>query len=147
MVQRAPQPRCRCRVGPGSFEVKARVERFVEPAVLVLLAEHESHGYDLAEALEALLDEGRVDFGNLYRLLRSLEAEGLLRSSWSDDAPGPLKRRYALTDDGMALLEAWTESLRATQHRVSSLLERYDAVAPALTQGITQSTTERKEEQ
>lgn len=147
MVQRAAQPRCRCRVGPGSFEVKARVERFVEPAVLVLLAEHETHGYDLAEALEALLDEGRVDFGNLYRLLRSLEAEGLLRSSWSDDAPGPLKRRYALTDEGMALLEAWAESLRATQHRVSSLLERYDAVAPTVTQRVTQSTIQRKEQQ
>jgi len=143
MMQRSSQPRCRCRIGPGRFEVKARVERFVEPAVLVLLAEHESHGYDLAEGLEALLDEGRVDFGNLYRLLRSLEAEGLLRSSWSDDAPGPLKRRYALTDEGWALLEAWTGSLRATQHRVSSLLERYDAVSSS----TTQSTTQRKEQQ
>lgn len=114
------------------------MERFVEPAILVLLAEHESHGYDLAEALESLLDEGRVDFGNLYRLLRSLEAEGLLRSSWSDDAPGPLKRRYALTDEGWALLQAWTRSLRATQRRVNSLLERYDAVSSRTGQGKEQ---------
>ena len=59
------QPRCRCRVGPGRFEVRARIERFAEPAVLLLLAEGESHGYQLADRLEDLLDEGRVDFGNL----------------------------------------------------------------------------------
>jgi hypothetical protein len=88
------QPRCRCRVGPGSFEVRARVERFAEPAVLLLLAEGPSHGYELADALEELLEEGRVDFGNLYRLLRSLEGEGLVASSWSEDTPGPLKRIY-----------------------------------------------------
>jgi len=32
------QSQCRCRVGPASFEVRAKVERFAEPAVLLLLA-------------------------------------------------------------------------------------------------------------
>ena len=76
------QPRCRCRVGPGRFEVRARIERFAEPTVLLLLAEGRSHGYQLADHLEELLDEGRVDFGNLYRLLRALEEEGLVASTW-----------------------------------------------------------------
>ncbi len=123
------QPRCRCRVGPGSFEVRARVERFAEPAVLLLLAEGPSHGYELADALEELLEEGRVDFGNLYRLLRSLEGEGLVASSWSEDAPGPLKRIYELTGEGAALLGAWAGSLRSGQARIARVLERYGAVA------------------
>ncbi len=123
------QPRCRCRVSPGSFEVRARVERFAEPAVLLLLAEGPSHGYELAEALEGLLDEGRVDFGNLYRLLRSLEGEGLVTSSWSEEAPGPLKRIYELTGEGAALLGAWAASLRSGQVRITALLERYEAIA------------------
>ena len=122
------QPRCRCRLGPGGFQVRARVERFVEPAVLLLLAEGPSHGYDLADALEGLLEEGRVDFGNLYRLLRSLEAEGIVVSSWSDEVPGPLKRTYALTDEGTALLASWAESLRVSQECVAAFLQRYRAV-------------------
>jgi DNA-binding PadR family transcriptional regulator len=128
MMKTDRQPRCRCRVGPGSFEVRARVERFVEPAVLLLLAEGPSHGYELADALEGLLEEGRVDFGNLYRLLRSLEGEGLVASSWSEDAPGPLKRTYELTAEGSALLGAWAESLGSSQARIARVLRRYEAV-------------------
>jgi DNA-binding PadR family transcriptional regulator len=107
------------------------VERFVEPAVLLLLREGASYGYELADALEALLDEGRVDFGNLYRLLRALEEEGLVRSSWNDDTPGPVKRVYEITDEGVALLQAWIESLRAAQERVGALLDRFELVETA----------------
>jgi DNA-binding PadR family transcriptional regulator len=123
------QPRCRCRVGPASFEVQAKVERFAEPAVLLLLAERPSHGYEIAESLEGLLNEGRVDFGNLYRLLRSLEAEGLVSSSCNDDVPRPLKRTYELTGEGAALLSAWAASLRAGVQRINALLQRHDAIA------------------
>ena len=122
------QPRCRCRVGPGRFEVRARIERFAEPAVLLLLAEGRSHGYQLADHLEELLDEGRVDFGNLYRLLRALEEEGFVASTWSEESPGPQKRVYELTGEGAALLAAWAASLRARSERIGALLERYEAL-------------------
>ena len=122
------QPRCRCRVGPGRFEVRARIERFAEPAVLLLLAEGPSHGYQLADHLEELLDESLVDFGNLYRLLRALEEEGLVASTWSEEAPGPQKRVYELTGEGAALLDAWAASLRARRERIGALLARYEAV-------------------
>lgn len=122
-------PRCRCQIGPGRFEVKARVERFVEPAILLLLAEGPSHGYELADGLEELLGDGRVDFGNLYRLLRSLESEGLLVSSWNEELSGPLKRTYALSDDGRSLLGTWVQSLETSQQRTTAFLERYGAIA------------------
>ncbi len=122
------QPRCRCRVGPGRFEVRARIERFAEPAVLLLLAEGRGHGYQLADRLEELLDEGRVDFGNLYRLLRALEEEGLVASTWSEETPGPQKRVYELTGEGAALLDAWVASLRARSERIGALLARYGAL-------------------
>lgn len=97
--------------------------------MLLLLAEGRSHGYQLAEDLEALLGEGRVDFGNLYRLLRSLEEEGLVASTWSEEAPGPQKRIYGLTGEGAALLDAWAASLRARSDRINELLARYEALA------------------
>ena len=79
---------CTCRgsdaVGcptPGDWAVRARVERLVEPALLLLLHERPRHGYDLLENIPALIgDSAEVDLGN-YRLLRGLEAEGLVRRS------------------------------------------------------------------
>ncbi|MGH3093493.1 MAG: PadR family transcriptional regulator, partial [Gaiellaceae bacterium] len=69
--------RCRSYVRPGQWAVQARVERFVEPALLLLLRERPMHGYELLERLPEMTgDEGRVDVGNLYRILRALEEEG-----------------------------------------------------------------------
>ena len=95
------------RTGPGRWEVHARIERFVEPALLLVLRDGETHGYELAEALAELAPDDAVDLGNLYRLLRSLEVEGLVVSRWRDDLPGRTKRTYALTAEGRALLDEW----------------------------------------
>ena len=67
-------------VRPGHWGVRARVERFSEPALLLLLRERPTHGYELLEALPALTGEARVDMGNLYRVLRALEEDGLVTS-------------------------------------------------------------------
>jgi DNA-binding PadR family transcriptional regulator len=55
-----------------------------------------AHGYELLEQLPELIGE-RMDTGNLYRFLRLLEAEGIVRSQWEDDVAGPSKRTYELT--------------------------------------------------
>jgi PadR family transcriptional regulator PadR len=105
----------------------ARVERFAEPALLLLLRERSMHGYELIERLpEVAGDDARVDVGNLYRLLRGLEEEGVVTSEWSAELPGPAKRTYELTDEGRALLDRWAESLREAQGVLSSFLERYE---------------------
>jgi PadR family transcriptional regulator, regulatory protein PadR len=91
--------------------VRARVERFGEPALLRLLADGPTHGYELLERLPTFLGEERVDVGNVYRALRALEEEGLVTSEWQAALPGPAKRTYTLTDDGRALLARWRESL------------------------------------
>jgi poly-beta-hydroxybutyrate-responsive repressor len=84
------------------------------------------HGYELIERLpEVAGSEAKIDVGNLYRLLRGLEEEGVVTSEWSADLPGPAKRTYELTDEGRALLDRWAESLREAQGVLSSFLERY----------------------
>jgi PadR family transcriptional regulator len=103
------------------------VERFAEPSLLLLLRERPMHGYELIERLpEVAGAESRVDVGNLYRLLRGLEEEGMVTSEWSADLPGPAKRTYELTDGGRELLDGWAESLRRAQGVLSSFLERYE---------------------
>ena len=118
--------RTRRQTRPGHWHVRARVERFVEPSLLLLLRERPLHGYELIERLPEVAGEGRVDVGNLYRLLRALEAETLVSSEWSAELPGPAKRTYELTDEGRRLLDRWAEALRQAQADVQGFLDRYD---------------------
>ena len=123
---RHARSRSRRLVRPGHWHVHARVERFVEPSLLLLLREGPLHGYELLERIPELGVEGRVDIGNLYRLLRALEAESLVSSEWSAELPGPAKRTYELTDEGRRLLDRWAEALRQAQADVQGFLDRYD---------------------
>ena len=123
-MRRHRHSRVRRRVAPGQYDVRARVERFAEPAVLLLLRERAVHGYELLEQLPDLTGE-RVDMGNLYRFLRMLESDGIVRSDWDDQAPGPSKRVYELTDEGRALLDQWASALRDSQTRLQGFLTRY----------------------
>jgi PadR family transcriptional regulator PadR len=59
------------------------------------------YGYAL---LKLLSDQGlQVDQGTLYPLLRRLEVQGLLQSSWSVDEARP-RRYYVISSEGRKLL-------------------------------------------
>jgi len=93
--------------------------------VLLLLRERPAHGYELLERIAELSGES-IDMGNLYRVLRALEEEGLVRSEWKGEGSGPARRSYELTEAGRRLLDTWAESLRDTQRRIGAFLERYE---------------------
>jgi PadR family transcriptional regulator PadR len=103
--------------------VRARVERFGEPALLSLLASGPTHGYELLERLPPLVGEERVDVGNVYRALRGLEEEELVASEWRADLPGPAKRTYTLTDEGRAVLGLWRDSLALLRDELAMFLD------------------------
>jgi PadR family transcriptional regulator, regulatory protein PadR len=108
----------------GTWEVQARVERFAEPALLLLMSQSRTHGYELLERLPPLIGEERVDVGNVYRALRALEEDGLVVSEWRADLPGPAKRSYTLTDQGRALLDGWLASLGALRDSLATFLDQ-----------------------
>jgi DNA-binding PadR family transcriptional regulator len=69
-------------------------------AVLSQLDE-EQYGYSL---LKRLTDLGlEIDQGTLYPLLRRLESQGLLQSSWRVESDRP-RRYYVLSAQGRAIL-------------------------------------------
>ncbi len=112
---------------PGHWGVRARVERFVEPSILLLLRDRPMHGYELIERVSELAGEDvRIDIGNLYRVLRALEEEGIVRSKWDAELPGPAKRTYQLTEAGRRLLDRWAEALGEAQQTISAFLRRYE---------------------
>jgi len=118
--------RSRHRVGPDEWAVRARIERFHEPALLLLLRERPRHGYELIEELPEVAGGERVDVGNLYRFLRRLEGDGIVESEWDGELPGPAKRTYTLTAAGEKLLDQWAEALRRSREEVSAFLDRYE---------------------
>ena len=122
------RPRSRHAIRHGDWAVRARVERFVEPALLLLLRERPMHGYELIERVPEVAGEDvRVDVGNLYRILRALEEEGIVTSEWSADLPGPAKRTYQLTDAGKRLLDRWAVALGEARQAIGSFLDRYES--------------------
>ena len=94
-------------------------------ALLLLLRERKAHGYDLLERLPEVTGEERVDVGNLYRVLRALEEQGLVSSEWDENLPGPAKRTYELTEAGSDALDRWAASLAETRTRIDRFLQRH----------------------
>ncbi len=71
---------------------------------LLALGDGPKHGYEIAAHIEAR--SGGVftlSFGALYPVLHRLEADGLARASWRDEA-GKRRKVYALTAAGKAAL-------------------------------------------
>ena len=99
---------------------------FTVPAVLLLLRGGERHGYALRDELEASGLIPDVDFGNLYRALRRMEAAGLVDSRWEVGGEGPGRRVYTLTADGERYLVRAAETLRGVRAALDRFFHRYE---------------------
>jgi PadR family transcriptional regulator PadR len=120
---------------PGIGDAPTGLPRnFLRPCLLLLLAEQPGHGYDLLEQIAALGLE-RADAGGLYRALRAMEQEGLVRSWWEPSDAGPARRTYTLTDEGRDWLHAWAGSLREVRRLLGRYLHRYESLAGRLELG------------
>ena len=97
---------------------------YLRPCLLLLLREHPAHGYDLLERLR-VLGFDRDDPGRLYRALRALEQEGMVRSAWEPSGAGPDRRTYELTRRGMEELHDGAAALAATRELLDVFLSRY----------------------
>ena len=84
------------------------------------------HGYELLDRVADVARVDVVDVGNLYRLMRTLEEEGIVTTERSADLPGPAKRTYALTDAGRRLLDGWADALRDARGDIDAFLQRYE---------------------
>lgn len=87
-------------------------------AVLSMLQE-EQYGYSV---LKLLSDQGlEVDQGTLYPLLRRLEGQGLLVSSWRVEEARP-RRYYSISAKGRELLPRIKEEWSAIVHTMEKIL-------------------------
>ena len=93
-------------------------------AVLLLVSEENGHGYDLATRL-GVLGFDVLDPGGLYRILRTLEADGLLRSWWDGSDRGPARRMYELTGSGRSYLARTIDAMVGEARLMDRLVDRF----------------------
>jgi len=99
-------------------------KRFLRPCILLLLREDPAHGYGLIQRLRSF-GFTREDPGGLYRALRSLEKEGLVKSLWQESTAGPHRRIYQVTRAGAEELHRQAHSLKEARETLDDFLSRY----------------------
>ena len=112
----------------GRFRPRRRrgMRLVLRPALLLLLAEGDSHGYELMDQLDSLgFETEYMDSSILYRDLRDMEEMGLIQSTWDDDSKGPKRRVYQIKEEGLSRLSGWLESLDQVQNQIEILQKRY----------------------
>jgi len=105
--------------------VGATLDKLLQPAILAILTEGPIHGYELARKIDAIphfLDE-TPDISGIYRMLKTLEARGMVTSDWDISREGRHKRLFSITDAGRRCLENWNTTLENYLKTVGSLLK------------------------
>ncbi len=94
------------------------------PAVLLLLSEEPSYGYEMVKGLRAFRF-GDVDRPTVYRALAQLEKDGLVQSWSAESKAGQARRVYGLTEDGERALRTWMGVVKEERDALDRVLRRY----------------------
>ncbi|WP_221565844.1 poly-beta-hydroxybutyrate-responsive repressor [Alkalihalobacillus sp. TS-13] len=117
---------------PNDEKVIASVPKnLMIPVLLLSLRGWNLHGYKLIQQLTQF-GFPSIDQGNVYRTLRQLEKEKMVKSEWDTSTGGPARRIYSLTDAGEDYLKAWAGSLEQYQSILNRFFTMYtDMFMPA----------------
>ena len=114
---------------------------FLRPCLLLLIKEQPGHGYDLVPRLKSLGFDDEP--AALYRVLRTLETQGMLRSEWEFSSTGPARRLYHLTARGDEALAGWAAALEDTARSLDHYLDRYAQASNGRRTRLTRTRVER----
>ncbi len=107
---------------PGGGRYRRSV---LEVATLALIAESTTHGYELVDQIEGVAGSLIcIDPGSMYRLLRAMEEQGFVTSTWQVPEAGPSRRVYEITEQGLEALELMTSSLSQRATAMQKLADR-----------------------
>ena len=115
--------------GLGERGGRRGVARYIEASVLILLAEHGAHGWELSERLPEVfpLPRSLPDISTLYRVLADLETQGAVRSELVPGDGGG-RKVYELTEAGWDLITFWEAQFKEEHVGLGRLLQRFDQV-------------------
>ena len=79
---------------------------WIQLLILRILYETKLHGYALIEKINSFQSVRRpIQPGSLYTILRRMEKDGLLESTWDDENSRLNRRVYTLTESGIQRLK------------------------------------------
>ncbi|MEL7610552.1 MAG: helix-turn-helix transcriptional regulator [Bacillota bacterium] len=101
------------------------LDKFVQPNILLELTRGKLHGYLLIQELEkkSLFCGNTLDNAGVYRTLKSMESRNLIRSEWDMEDPGPAKKVYMITPEGLQCLGNWLRTLEDYRAKVDELID------------------------
>jgi DNA-binding PadR family transcriptional regulator len=105
--------------------IGATLDKLVQPAMLAILAKGPLHGYELAKKVGDIphfIDEA-PDVSGVYRMLKTLEARGMVTSGWDISKGERPKRLFTITNEGRQCLAHWNDTLRNYHKSIGSLLK------------------------
>ncbi|ACS78967.1 helix-turn-helix transcriptional regulator [Maridesulfovibrio salexigens] len=101
-------------------------QRYVQPSLLLALKSGSSYGYELIQTISGYgFLRAEAPPGMIYRHLRQMDEEGLVESKWDAEGDGPAKRVYAITPEGLEILEAWIIHMERQRDALDSFIARY----------------------
>jgi PadR family transcriptional regulator, regulatory protein PadR len=105
----------------------SRQKRFFIPAMLLLLSEKSTHGYELMGKYASFgFTDANSDPGAIYRTLKKLEIKGFIISVWKTDKPGAAKKIYSITDEGLLLLKRLVKEIKERKKTLELFIKRYE---------------------
>ncbi len=118
------QSECSCK----SQDLK--IGGFLIPCLLLLLKKQPSHGYALIEQLKDFpFIEVMPGPGVIYRYLRNLEEDGLVRFLLHQGSGGPARKIYSLTPEGEDYLKAAVEIINKRKQSLQKFIDAYENTA------------------
>jgi DNA-binding PadR family transcriptional regulator len=106
----------------------------VSQAFLGLLEEQPRHGYELKRAYDGRFGRDRpLQYGQVYSTLARLLKRGFVEVDGVEPGEGPDRKRYAITEAGVADIERWLSEPEPPEPYLQSTL--YAKVALALLTG------------
>ncbi len=107
---------------PGS----GRQERYIQASILLGLVAAPSYGYELISTIQSFgFIEGAAPPGMIYRHLRQMEEDNMVRSEWETKEAGAAKRIYTITDEGLEVLELWIHFMQTNADKLTNFIHMY----------------------
>ena len=115
----------------GKFHgIKASPTHWLMPVLLLALREYNSYGYELMERATAFGFKA-MNPGTVYRTLRQMEENGIVKSTWNTTNGGAARRMYSITDAGEAYLDFWAHALEQYRNNIDAFFRLYRGVVDA----------------
>src|SRR6266516_2955882 len=91
--------------------------------LLGLLEPAPSHGYELKREYDARFGQHRpLAFGQVYATLARLQRDGNVAVEGVEHGEGPERKRYAITEQGAAVLERWLAQPKPPEPHLQTVL-------------------------